>query len=308
MFFTKLRRLRSEIDRQGFGRVVLYFAARFHIPTAPTWYCVRLLKICWYLDDYLRRRADAGRFKPSVHIDSGRDYLCDVSLPGIDKVVSHCRQLFKQKEASLAFTVPYTFITTISTRENSQFIDVPEEMEPIVAFAAQREVVEIVADYMREVPVLSVVSLIYTPVNDGQVGPQKFHRDMNCSSQVHLIVNIEDVDEEAGPFTFLPGDISRRLVRELHHVRGRLSDDEVRPRLGNDALLRCIGPSGSAFFVNPYACLHYGARSRGKPRYILILNYTSRFEWGEGLASIYRSHNRQLLDNGDTLRRYLLAV
>jgi ectoine hydroxylase-related dioxygenase (phytanoyl-CoA dioxygenase family) len=161
---------------------------------------------------------------------------------------------------------------------------------------------------MGEIPVLSVISLIYTPTNDSTVGPQKFHRDMNCASQVHLIVNIEDVDEDNGPFTFISGAQSARIIRAIGHSDSRVGDEAIRRYVSNTDLIKCVGRAGTAFYVNPYACFHFGARAQRKPRYILILNYTSKFEWGEGLGSIYRSANRRVFDNGTALRQQLLAL
>ena len=84
---------------------------------------------------------------------------------------------------------------------------------------------------MGEVPVIGAVSLMYTPVNDSMVGPQKFHRDMNCRKQLHLVVALSDIDKNSGPFTFVPANVSKRLNNEISHHGGRIEDDTILSRL-----------------------------------------------------------------------------
>lgn len=307
--FKKIGRLPQHIRSQGFGRVGVYFAVKAGIPVGLARPVVRFLKICMHPIEFLRRRSIGDlRRHIGVRIPHGADYLVNPPLPGKEALVAHCRQLLERKRSNLTFAVPYTFVTTISSQNGIQRVDAPDEMKPIIDFACQPEVAGIVADYMGEIPVLSVISLIYTPINSSMLGPQKFHRDMNCASQVHLIINIDDVDEETGPFTFLSGQQSSSIIKATGHADGRVSDDAIRARIDDSDLIKCVGPTGTAFFVNPYACFHFGARAHAKPRYILILNYTSKFEWGEGLGSIYRSANRHLFADGTRLRQRLLAL
>jgi hypothetical protein len=307
--FKKIGRLPLHIRSQGFGRVVVYFAVKAGIPVGPARRVVRFLKICFHPIEFIRRRSIGDlRRRIGARIPHGADYLANPPLPGKEALIAHCRGLLERKRASLSYSIPYTFVTTISSQNGIQRVDAPEEMKPIIDFACRPEVAGIVADYMGEIPVLSVISLIYTPTNSSMLGPQNFHRDMNCASQVHLIVNIDDVDEETGPFTFLSGDQSSRIIKTIGHSDGRVTDEAIRAQISDGDLIKCVGQSGAAFFVNPYACFHYGARAHAKPRYILILNYTSKFEWGEGLGSIYRSANRGLFDDGTPLRQRLLAL
>lgn len=75
----------------------------------------------------------------------------------------------------------------------------PADYEPIIRFIEQPAIIDTVAAYMGEVPVIANVGLLYTPVNDLTIGSQQFHRDMNHPSSMHMIVLIGDVDEGSAP-------------------------------------------------------------------------------------------------------------
>jgi hypothetical protein len=198
----------------------------------------------------------------------------------------------------------YRYVAGVERRGRELIINSPTDLEPILQFATRPEVIGPVAGYMREIPVLSNVTFAWTPVNSKAEGSQLWHRDMNHPNQMHVIVNLIDVDEASGPFTFVPADRSREIRQRIGHAGGRVPDEAI----PEDAVMRFTGPAGATLFVNSYACFHYGARARAKPRLILIMNFTSKIESGEGLSALYRAANRHELDDGSELRRMLLNL
>jgi len=228
----------------------------------------------------------------------------------VDTLVSQARDIFGRKRDEIVrnYEAPYGMaLTTEPTPIGPKLIDIKDWM-PIIDFASQRQIVGIVAQYLGQMPVLSVVSLVYTLPGPGVQGSQLFHCDKNHDHQLHLIIPIEPIDEDTGPFTFLPGDKSETVMKALRYRQGRIADEDVLRWAKSDDFVKATGDAGSAFFVNPSRCLHYGARVSQKPRLMLILNFTCYNEGAEGLSAVYRAVNRSEFDTGDPIRRKLLRL
>lgn len=283
---------------KGFGRTLVTACQSRGVPAGAARQVATALKRAAMPREALRRR------RPRTNVIPRDKAWLAAALPGTEPLIAHARALFEAKRDALlaAFEPPYAFVARFLMTKAGPAMERPAEIEPIVRFCEQPAVLDIVAGYLGEVPVISNVSLIYTPPNAATVGPQQYHRDLNHPNQIHLLVAIDDVTD--GPFTFIPADESARIAARIRHAGGRV-DDAV---FADAQPIRCEGPAGSAWFVNAYACFHHGARCRERHRFLLIVNFTSIAEGSEGAYALYRCVNRAELDNGDPVRRMLLAL
>lgn len=118
-----------------------------------------------------------------------------------------------------------------------------------------------------------------------------------------FIVNLIDVEAESGPFTFLAADDSDELARRVDWRSGRVQDDDVLGALSADSIQNAAGKAGSGVCIDTSRCFHFGARARGKPRYVMIFNFTGSYKLVDevDLPALYQAYK------GDPLRRGLLA-
>ena len=89
-----------------------------------------------------------------------------------------------------------------------------EDAPAFFDLALSDEMLQIAADYMGEIPVLAKPRLWWTkPEAYGPGGPQLFHIGARARPvvvrQAKFMIAMSDVDENSGPFTFLPLDISQ---------------------------------------------------------------------------------------------------
>lgn len=314
---AKLAALAGQLGRHEGGRNAISYLKRLGISHADAVDIAKNLKK-WAspIESFQRAQTAAylaGGAADEPRVPRDKDYLHvpDGYLEGTDRVVRHCAELFRRKENDLRanFKPPYGMVIKFSQENRRDQMEDPEEIRPILEFAAQPKFFRILTDYIGEFPVMSTVSLIYTEPNSDTIGPQQFHRDMNERRQLHFVMPIWPIDMETGPFTFLPGDRSSDVVRALRDTgAGRISDEMIFSECRDDELVRITGKPGDVFLVNPYRCIHFGARARSKPRLILIVNFTSLFEGAEGLGAVYRSENRYVLNDGRTETRWLLNI
>ena len=305
LFFS---RLIFKLRRQGGGRDVLYILRdRLGMAADSAIAIGKRLKIA--ASPLLARRRFAVRSTamalPHSLAAEGWVKFPNDEIEGAAKLARHCGDIFESRkdEVLATYKPPFGLIFDIDST-----IRRPEEIEPIIRFCAQPAVFNLVSSYLGEYPVLASISFGYTAPNSGGVGSQLFHADMNEPRQLHLVMPISSIDMELGPFTFLPELKSTVVRKAIKHEGGRISDETLFSHVREDDLIYCTGEPGDVFFVNPYACLHCGARTCSKSRLILIINFTSLFQGVESAGSLFTAANRQVLDDGLPETRFLLNL
>jgi hypothetical protein len=144
---------------------------------------------------------------------------------------------------------------------------------PLVRFAIQPSIVQLLAARLGEIPRLVDVALtlsrhVQAPLTYSQL----WHRDHDDVATIKLFVYLTDVaDSDDGPFTLLPRRASERVGFTL---RSHLSDEAVARRTPLSSAHQVRGPRLTAFVCETSRCLHTGSRlARGHWR----LMYTATF-------------------------------
>lgn len=312
---TMMAAYREQARRTGVGRVLVGLMRRkLNIGMMPARDVARLIKISMSPLDYLRRRQlaagrrtdfDLERLKRNGYLFVGRDAISNTA-----GLVKYCAALFERKKNALmaAYVPPYALAIKFENDEQGLRCEEPSELKPILDFCRQPKVLDLVSSYIGEFPVIGDVSLMYTMPNMDKIGSQRFHRDVNQPKQLHMLVPLYDIDEATGPFTLIPKDATLRIITALDHVNERVEDESIEKIVSKDEFVRCTGRSGDIYFTNAHDCFHFGARCEEKPRLMLIVNFTSRFEGLEGTMAVYRTANRAEIGDVDHEGRLLLGL
>ena len=161
----------------------------------------------------------------------------------------------------------------------------------LVDFALSDAAMGMAASYLGTIPYLNRVDLLYSIAreSDDKVSSQLFHVDPEGLTQVKFFINVFDVGDGEGPFTFIPADDTARVIRNVNVLRqrqgkphqGRYLDDEIKAVGANDAIVRVTGSGGSGVAVDTSRCLHMGSRVRpGSFRLCLYIQYCTTRERG----------------------------
>lgn len=235
---------------------------------------------------FWRRRLDPPTISPERKIDLVRGYVvADLSQePEIQNAIHACREVaadvdlfdvnykknYKEKPYLLSYYIPF---------HNSKAL-------PIFELACHALIIDPIADYLGEVPILQAAVVLYSPNKELSRGSQLFHMDGGDYRLVKTYIFIDDVTDTCGPLTIVPADQSRRIYNTLRRagktrVRNKKLDDGLVLGAVRDAKpVPLCGPSGTVAFVDTTRCYHYGSRPSGqgsKPRFILHLYYTTAF-------------------------------
>ncbi len=172
-------------------------------------------------------------------------------------------------------------------------------------FAVSKDLVSLTAQYFDEVPLISRIDLWWSPPNESKAESQLYHYDGEDKSQLKVILLVNDVDADTGPFTFVDAVSSAKVGSSRRHS-ARLNDDAVESIAGEAAVTALMGPAGSVGIVDTSRCLHYGSRGNSKERLLLMIQFT-RFlapkaslpDWGNLLSPAdladLNSHQRAAL-------------
>jgi hypothetical protein len=154
-----------------------------------------------------------------------------------------------------------------------------EDAPPFFDLALSDEILQIAADYMGEIPVLMKPRLWLTrPQGPGTQfgGTQLFHRGRpdapHIQRQAKFLFTMNDVDEESGPFTFVPADVSERILPG-YRLGERVSDEEMYHHIPPTQTTKLIGPAGTGLMVDTMRCFHFGRRASSRERLMLMIQF-----------------------------------
>src|SRR5437870_8886998 len=285
---TGLRERKKEVIRQlrltPAGRTLLNAAAAALQP----------------VDFYQRRRA-AARYNhrfPSDRMTLANGYalLPSGTLPGTPEIIDTCQRLFIVKKAAVEASAPAGKEAAKEQRKKRGFLknlldnDDLRAAPLLLDFALSDSLLSIVTNYLGVIPRLTRVDLVYSiprHMPDEHIASQLFHQDPEGVRQAKVFLNVFDVNEDEGPFMFIPASRSEAIVSAMRHQRRqagardevRYRDDEVGAQGGLADVVRLRGPAGTAAVVDTSRCLHAGSRIRpGYFRLCLFIQYCTTRE------------------------------
>jgi hypothetical protein len=168
-----------------------------------------------------------------------------------------------------------------------------------VRFALQPRVVEFIAAYLGELPVLTDVLLTYSrPSSADHSFSQLWHRDYDDTRTLKVFVYLSDVRNTAdGPFTLLPAPESDNIGFSL---KSHLTDERFLARTDPSKIKEICGPRLTIFVCETSRCFHMGSRVHsGHER----LMYTATFISAPSLypAEKPRFHTTRALSDSERL-------
>jgi len=276
--------------------------------------------------EYLSRRHAAAGYNrrfPSAQVPRAQGYtlLRNGTLPGTDRVIAICRELFAARKAEFEARVLTPEEQAREQKKKAGFLrDLLEDSDvlahpELVDFALSDPLLSMITGYLGVVPDLNRVDIIYSRPRanpDHFIKSQLFHQDPEGLQQMKVFLYLFDVEEPNGPFFFIPAAESERVVRAVRRQRPRgerdetrFTDVEVERAGGLKSAVRVTGPAGTAVLVDTSRCLHAGSRVHpGHFRACLFLQYCTSREGGQTFdARRFRSDRVRWM----ALRRHAFA-
>lgn len=153
--------------------------------------------------------------------------------------------------------------------------------DPWFSACASRRMLDVANAYLRMWSKLEYVDVWYSvPQPDGaeRISSQLWHRDYNDKHLLKAFLHLVDVEEEMGPFQYVPGSQPGGQYADAWPWsplgQNYPSEEELEQRIPASEVRTFTGPAASLLFCNT-AGFHRGGFSTGKPRVLATVTYSS---------------------------------
>ncbi len=311
-FFYKIKRILLKARSVGLGGYLIkLFCIAFDIPnfSKHLYFYYRILKNPY---SHIKRILISRKFMvhnaPVISKTEGYVFPDPDAYPGIQNVVEICQRLYREKLENINSLQRSAdrkeFFYNILTEQD--IIENPELME----FALSDKVLNSLMSYYGYVPKLCSLGLFVSPPNTSTKRSQMWHYDGTDLHHVKCFINVFDVGEDDGPFSFIPADRSLELEKVTSR-RWKVPDITEENELKD--VIQLVSPPGGLAFTDTSRCLHYGSRVRGdRPRVVFQFHYAVHADYtnltadpSRDLRIIHYPKLRQIFSK-DSLREEVL--
>ena len=136
--------------------------------------------------------------------------------------------------------------------------------------------IDIARCYFGEEPLLSELSLIYSPIcqdsdKTNYNGSQCWHCDFDDTKVLKFYLYLNDVKEDSGPLNIIDKKNTNKILKERNYVWSgpKSHDDSLAPE-GVIKYTKMIANKGSIIIADTANCLHRGSRDTKKERIVLL--------------------------------------
>lgn len=112
--------------------------------------------------------------------------------------------------------------------------------------------------------------------NKLEIGSRLWHIDPEDRKVLKIIVYVNDVGEQQGPFQYLPQTLTPNLVKSLNYSYGYIPDQTMQKFISPNNYKSCIGNSGTVIFAATGSIFHRGKPPEASERFSIFFDYTSR--------------------------------
>jgi phytanoyl-CoA dioxygenase PhyH len=165
-------------------------------------------------------------------------------------------------------------------RRYSEHSTVPLD-NPWLSVCLSRKMLDVANEYLQLWSKLEYVDLWYSiPVGADaeRKASQIWHRDFNDRHLLKAFLYLSDVDEQSGPFEYVPGSQPGGRYADVHPwapmAIGRVSDKELAKYVDAGDVRTFTAPKGTIIFCNTSG-LHRGGFAETRPRVLAPVTYCS---------------------------------
>ncbi|MEA5568346.1 2OG-Fe(II) oxygenase [Anabaena sp. UHCC 0399] len=111
--------------------------------------------------------------------------------------------------------------------------------------------------------------------NQLETGSRLWHIDTEDRQVIKIILYINNVDEETGPFQYLPQPLTTEVAKSLNYTSGYLTDKTMQKVISPKQYQSCVGAAGTVIFAATGSIFHRGKPPSNSDRFAIFFDYTS---------------------------------
>lgn len=155
---------------------------------------------------------------------------------------------------------------------NEQMMEYPE----IFLWGLERRILNIAENYFG-LPVAYHGAYFRRDVaNKVQRKSRLWHLDGEDRQVFKVIIYLHDVNEDQGPFQYIPVSTTQKLVKQLKYRQGYIQDAVMQQNASSSDYKSCLGLAGTVIFAATSHIFHRGKIPVASDRFSIFFDYTSR--------------------------------
>jgi len=103
-----------------------------------------------------------------------------------------------------------------------------------------------------------------------------WHIDIEDLRVFKVIIYLQDVNEENGPFECIPLSLSKQVAEKLKYRHGYVKSQRMEQALSDSHYQSCTGKAGTVVIAATGSVFHRGKKPIASDRFALFFDYTSR--------------------------------
>ncbi|BAT51432.1 hypothetical protein NOS3756_03550 [Nostoc sp. NIES-3756] len=103
-----------------------------------------------------------------------------------------------------------------------------------------------------------------------------WHLDKEDRKMLKIIIYLNDIDEDGGPFQYIPKSFTPSITKSLKYDDGYIKDEIMEQVVSSSIWQSCIGASGTVIFVDTANIFHKGKLPLSEDRLSIFFDYTTR--------------------------------
>lgn len=107
-------------------------------------------------------------------------------------------------------------------------------------------------------------------------GVRQWHRDIEDHRMIKILVWLNDVDDQGGPFAYIPVRRSAEASRELRYVSGFIPDERLHRVVPRAEVRTVPGPTWTTLVADNTRIIHRATPPESRDRYSVTFTYSSR--------------------------------
>lgn len=155
---------------------------------------------------------------------------------------------------------------------SQQMMEHPE----ILLWGLEQRLLNIVENYLGLPVAYQGVFFRRDIANEVAIKSRLWHVDLEDRKVLKIIVYLNDVNDNRGPFQYIPQSLTSTVVRSLKYRSGYIRDETMQQALSPSNWKSCTGISGTVIFAATSSIFHRGKIPVASDRFAVFFDYTSR--------------------------------
>lgn len=139
--------------------------------------------------------------------------------------------------------------------------------------------------------------------NNQTVGVRQWHRDAEDRRTVKILVWLNDVDDEGGPYAYIPMVETLYAVERLHYVAGFVDDAKVLRMVSPGSVTTATGPRWTTVVADNCRLLHRATPPVARDRLSVTFTWSSRTPMKTEAAPVFTADHLRRIRSGLTERQ-----